>query len=312
MAVGNHNSVVLRVVAADDTSRGFWRRYKDSALEAAFQKATTQSIRPVFRVLSIAELITWPAAALIDRQTAGSEANYEALLTVRWAVMPLLLGAVAHAWISDSAFTRLKNLAFSALLVVFALSPLAMGLVVPEPEKFKLFALPANAMTITAFVSGWMMFGGRLDLLCGWLVVAAGMWTAMAARLAPTEVGGWAFSGLLSIVVSVVVAILIDRSRRRAFIANRAVSRERERSDALIRNMLPDSIAARLRASPATIADHFDEATVLFADLAGFTPLTAELKPAELIDILDKSFRPSTRSPSSAAWRRSRPSAMRT
>src|SRR5688572_7844908 len=54
--------------------------------------------------------------------------------------------------------------------------------------------------------------------------------------------------------------------------------------------MLPEAIADRLKASPMRIADHFDEATVLFADIAGFTPLTSELPAGDLVDILDRVF----------------------
>ncbi|HEY8870479.1 MAG TPA: adenylate/guanylate cyclase domain-containing protein, partial [Candidatus Limnocylindrales bacterium] len=65
---------------------------------------------------------------------------------------------------------------------------------------------------------------------------------------------------------------------------------EKAKSDRLLRNVLPDSIADRLREREATIADGIADATVLFADLAGFTPLAAAMSPAATVEMLDVLF----------------------
>jgi adenylate cyclase len=57
-----------------------------------------------------------------------------------------------------------------------------------------------------------------------------------------------------------------------------------------LRNVLPDAIAARLKDGEAVIADGFDEATVLFADIVGFTPLSARLTPQALVARLNEVF----------------------
>ena len=69
-----------------------------------------------------------------------------------------------------------------------------------------------------------------------------------------------------------------------------ALRAEQERSEALIRNVLPSSIAERLKAASQTIADHFDFASILFADVVDFTPLAQRLAPAEVVGILDQLF----------------------
>ena len=65
---------------------------------------------------------------------------------------------------------------------------------------------------------------------------------------------------------------------------------EQEKSEALLVNVLPGSIAARLKATDRTIADHFDATSILFADVVDFTPLSQRLPPAEMVDILDRLF----------------------
>ena len=69
-----------------------------------------------------------------------------------------------------------------------------------------------------------------------------------------------------------------------------ALRGEQEKSEALLVNVLPGSIAARLKATDRTIADHFDATSILFADVVDFTPLSQLLPPTEMVDILDRLF----------------------
>lgn len=65
---------------------------------------------------------------------------------------------------------------------------------------------------------------------------------------------------------------------------------ERARANRLLLNVLPAQIAATLKESDDTIAEHFDSASVLFADIVGSTPLFAELDPVEAVDWLNEVF----------------------
>jgi len=65
---------------------------------------------------------------------------------------------------------------------------------------------------------------------------------------------------------------------------------EREKSERLLLNVLPKSIADRLKQGESTIADSFPDVTVLFADLGDFTRLATELPAPELVHLLDEIF----------------------
>ena len=69
-----------------------------------------------------------------------------------------------------------------------------------------------------------------------------------------------------------------------------ALAAERVRSEALLLNVLPASIAKRLLAGEKPIADRFDDVTVLFSDIVGFTSVSEKTPPAELVAILDDLF----------------------
>lgn len=86
-------------------------------------------------------------------------------------------------------------------------------------------------------------------------------------------------------LVFVVYQFYIDTLR-----AEDALASEHERSEGLLRNILPAPIARRLKSEKRSIADGFTEVTVLFADLVGFTDLSSRMPPAELVELLNRVF----------------------
>ena len=72
--------------------------------------------------------------------------------------------------------------------------------------------------------------------------------------------------------------------------AEEALIREQEKTESLLLNILPESIAERLKQQNHTIANSFDNVTVLFADLVGFTELSSQLSPIEVVEMLNTIF----------------------
>ncbi|HKB28571.1 MAG TPA: adenylate/guanylate cyclase domain-containing protein, partial [Candidatus Limnocylindrales bacterium] len=103
-------------------------------------------------------------------------------------------------------------------------------------------------------------------------------WFANVILALNVAVGGTVFFTLLAIFA---------RQRQEALGALRI---EHERAESLLLNILPGSIAERLKASPKTIADQFDTASVLFADVVDFTPHSAQMSAAEVVGTLDRLF----------------------
>ncbi|WP_253188324.1 adenylate/guanylate cyclase domain-containing protein [Leptolyngbya sp. 'hensonii'] len=66
--------------------------------------------------------------------------------------------------------------------------------------------------------------------------------------------------------------------------------RERRQAEQLLTNILPYKIARRLKMGPQTIADHYEEVTVLFADLVDFTAVSAQIPPSDLVKMLNRIF----------------------
>ena len=82
-------------------------------------------------------------------------------------------------------------------------------------------------------------------------------------------------------------AYLLDNINRRAFELSQSLDAERRRSDSLLLNILPPAIAERLKAEEDTIADDCPSATVLFADIVGFTELSRQMPAKQIVALLN-------------------------
>jgi guanylate cyclase len=93
---------------------------------------------------------------------------------------------------------------------------------------------------------------------------------------------------LIALSVFAVVTLGLFSSQRDA--AYELLDEERRRARALLLSILPEEVADELTRSPRVIADAYDDVSVLFADVVGFTPMSQEMTPTELVELLDELF----------------------
>jgi guanylate cyclase len=92
--------------------------------------------------------------------------------------------------------------------------------------------------------------------------------------------------GAVALTVFVVLLYFVGEREK----MKTALEAEHLRSESLLLNVLPGPVADRLKRSEGVIADGFDAVTVLFADIVGFTPLSASLTPNEVVTLLNGLF----------------------
>jgi len=200
---------------------------------------------------------------------------------------------------SIAAFARTKRYRF------FRATQLSMMLVLPFLLQWSLggFA-PSSAVALWALTSplGALVFL-ELRRAFPWfaafvaLVAVSGV---IDARLTEADVPAWivtTFFVMNVIGVSTTVYLVLQyfmRARERILAEleekHLALQREQEKSERLLLNILPAPIAARLKDSHDVIADGFKGVTVLFADIAEFTPLADRLAPEEVVALLNRVF----------------------
>jgi PAS domain S-box-containing protein len=73
-------------------------------------------------------------------------------------------------------------------------------------------------------------------------------------------------------------------------LAQEALRFQQEQTEKLLLNILPEPIAEQLKQHPSTIADSFEEVSVLFADLVGFTEFSSRRSAHELVEFLNEIF----------------------
>ncbi|XP_062592346.1 uncharacterized protein LOC134253775 [Saccostrea cucullata] len=75
-------------------------------------------------------------------------------------------------------------------------------------------------------------------------------------------------------------------------IANRtkALNKEKKRTDTLLYQMLPKSVAERLKCNEQVDAEHYDQATIFFSDIVGFTKISSSSSPLQIVDMLNSLY----------------------
>ena len=143
---------------------------------------------------------------------------------------------------------------------------------------------------------GALVFGG---LRAGTRWFAAFVGVFLASGIAGEVTGGlpalpaWFATTMLALNVVVggtIAFTLLAIFAEQRLTALAALRTEQDKAENLLLNILPRSIADKLKASSATIADQFDAASILFADVVDFTPFSERMRPAEVVGILDHLF----------------------
>jgi guanylate cyclase len=142
------------------------------------------------------------------------------------------------------------------------------------------FLSPLGAAVFDKPDRAWRWYAGFVAL------IAATIPAAELVRPDEADMPYWAVMAFAALNIAAVS--FISFAVILAFARQREVARHRVES--LLLNILPDEIAQRLQVEPQTIADHFDEASVLFADVVDFTPLSSELHARDVVGLLDALF----------------------
>ena len=203
----------------------------------------------------------------------------EVALTPWGYVTGSAISLVLYARTRSFAFLRTAQLAL--ILVAPALGTIAVGSL-DEASSVVVWSLlaPLGAVAFDRPGRAWPWFAA--------FVVTVVLSIALAEVVRPDaadlpDAFVRTFDVLNIVVVSAVALLLLV-----TFARGREAAQARV--ETLLLNVLPAEVAQRLQSDPNSIADHFDEASILFADVVDFTPLASELDARELVGLLDRLF----------------------
>jgi len=225
-------------------------------------------------------------------------------LSTVWVVSYALMGLYVSALIPFTyQLASVANLAVFARTKryrLFRFSELALSLMLPFLLQLSLGGFfPSSAVVLWSFTAplGALLFAARRSA-ARWFLAFVGV-VAAAALLDPivpdrtAMIPDWVIvlffaNNILGVTgTSYLLLSYFVRERDRAA---ETLAAERERSERLLLNVLPEPIAARLKSGEPLIADGIPEVGVLFADIAGFTPMAERVTPHEVVRLLDRIF----------------------
>jgi adenylate cyclase len=196
-------------------------------------------------------------------------------------------GYVACSILSLVVFARTRNFALlrTVQLLLILVAP-ALGVVTvggldaSSSVILWSFLAPLGAVAFDRPGRAWPWFGAFV------LTVVLALGLAEVVRPDAAELPGAfvaAFDVMNIVAVSLVAMLLLV-----TFAQGRAEAQARVED--LLLNVLPEEVAERLQADSTSIADHFEEASILFADVVDFTPLSSRLDAREVVGLLDRLF----------------------
>ncbi|OMC34690.1 adenylate cyclase [Mycobacterium sp. GA-1841] len=181
------------------------------------------------------------------------------------------------------------------------LAPLAFFLVAFTSVSVMCFAMGTGSGLQFYFVVAAslvvLVLGIERIALAATLAAVAVAATITLEMLTPRDRGlgpPWAMTAgfvLSAVSAAVMVFATVWVAMREVARAEHAMEAEYQRSEQLLANILPTTIARRLKDPSRTIiADKYDDASILFADMAGYTERASDISPTDLVRFLDRLY----------------------
>ena len=259
---------------------------------------------PLARLARIGALPTDSADEALRKEILVLSASLITTLAVVWVATYWALGLHLAAAIPFAyqvvSIINLTVFAKTKRYRVFRICELALSLLLPFLLQLSLGGfVPSSGVILWAFTAplGALLFYGRREAV-PWFIAFA-LTVAIAGALDPVLNNRTAdiprainitFFVLNCLGVTGTCYVLLQYfvNERERYAA--ALALEQERSERLLLNVLPEQIAQRLKSGESLIADGAEEVGVLFADIAGFTPMTESMPPEDVVRMLDEIF----------------------
>lgn len=213
------------------------------------------------------------------------------LMTTRLWVVALINGIAAVIFLLIPLLHRFGELLAPVTLVVTAYALMfVIGAWIGTHTGIAFFFL------MSALVAVLVLGTEHMAVACGVVVMGAAVIIAVNVMepVRTADQPEWATNigfAISAMCASVMIVATVWYALREIQGAKEAIELEYERSEYLLSNILPTSVADRLKnPTSAIIADKYDDASVLFADIAGYTERASQITPVELVEFLNRVY----------------------
>jgi len=196
------------------------------------------------------------------------------------------LGLLALLSVRRLRATSVRNIYIGVHLAATFLIILSLGGIANSTGVIIFLPMAAFSMITqrTREFLGWL--GATLVLVI--LIVALQPWLRFSNNV-PFEVST-VFWGINFVNFCIILYWNLRAVFNQRDTALQLLQEEQLKSENLLLNILPSDIARVLKNENRIIADHIDQASILFADVVNFTPMSVSMSPTELVSLLDEIF----------------------
>jgi adenylate cyclase len=258
-----------------------WQRYTQLGITDALSAREARYVRALNGIVPIVTALLWLQLPVAIALLPASRFILAGFLI--WPLIAQLVpflnsrGRYTAARLTYS-YTTLALIVFNALQLgpatenhLFMLSTMVVAFIIYPPRERSWLALYVllSGAALLALEVFFHSHGPLIEFPPRFLLIAR--WSSMSA------------------LFTIILAITIYNYRvitQTEFM----LEREHRRSEGLLLNILPASIAARLKRRETPIADRIDDASILFADIVGFTALADSVPHERVVQILDELF----------------------
>lgn len=270
--------------------QSFILRFLDPTLEKEFRSFLRDHIAGFVRIGAVSAVFGYIAVFVLF---------YDILLIRDRRVLWILEGSAVFGF--GLFFSTLKRFR-SAMVPVSIFSNTMAGLVAVYVGFVFIREQHAILLTILIIIAYYAFLVLRIRTLPAFLATCSYLAAYQYMLLSDESLDSqnkmiYSFLIWFSEFFAVIAGYTLELTTRKLFLQAKTIDtqtkdleKEKEKSDHLLRNILPDEIANRLKNENSQISEYFSECSILFADIVGFTLLAARKSPDELAGLLDRFF----------------------
>jgi class 3 adenylate cyclase len=261
--------------------------FVDGDLERQYQLDAGRESLNGLRTIAVASGVVWALATVLLPATTDLDSGFAIAIG-----LVMSAAGFAVAAISGWAYTLDRQHALATILtsangIVILTLALAGGV------------LPGYGVAATTLLFVWGYIARTRFIYASVRsgVIAVAFLIAVELYVGPFNLAMDVLFFFAAAVGTLLALRILESTRRRLYFQELVIRDQSEqlqeesaKSERLILNILPESIAARLRQGEESIADEYPMVSVLFADIVGFTPVAARLEPREVVGMLSSLF----------------------
>ena len=265
-------------------------RFRDRDLERSFQAVFARQNLPNLRIGHALGVILWIVWGALVSEHLGDQRDFDFAVRYGGLIPLVLIGLALTFWRGYPRFWKaevmLILLATAFIWIAYATRIEGLpadygyvGLILIQTFAFSILRLPFTLIGVLVVATAPIYLA---------VAVSVGSLAGAQTLLAFFYLASFGALGLIA-------SYVLEWTSRNLFVREQQLDRERDRSDALLLNILPRAIADRLKQRGETgsaehVAQALDEVTVLFVDAVGFTEQATKMPADELVAALDGLF----------------------